>query len=95
MNGVIRLTSFLNEPVQVEVVRETLGEIDRADSDAKVERLGPYGSLNEPSPTWWHMYSWPAWWRHVASVSRARWELTLNPRESVELKYDWHYFWVW
>ena len=31
----------------------------------------------------------------VASVNRAKWELTLKPRESVELKYDWHYFWVW
>jgi hypothetical protein len=95
MNGVIRLTSFLNEPVHVEVVREALGEIDSADNDAKIERLGPYGNIDDPSPAWSAMYNWPVWWRHVAGVGRAKWELTLKPRETVELKYDWHYFWVW
>jgi hypothetical protein len=44
-------------------------------------------------PYWWNWYGWPWWWSHVNGISRISWKVTLEPNQSLDLGYDWHYFW--
>ena len=44
-------------------------------------------------PSWWSWYGWPSWWNYFNGTGRITWKLTLEPKQIVELNYDWHYFW--
>jgi len=96
LSGTIRLTSHRAETVSLEVRRSVLGHIDEASSDGVIEHLGrnegewvTAGEL----PFWWHWYNWPYWWYHFNAAGRITWQYELRPGQTVELKYDWHYFW--
>ena len=77
--------------------RYVLGAADTADHDGKVDKLNafedgeylPAGGY----PSWWNWYGWPNWWNYFNGVGRVNWKLTLPPGESIELGYEWHYFW--
>ena len=97
LSGRIGLTNFRGEPIEVEVVRHVLGNTDIAHHDAKIEKVNVqeeswqiYGSGR---PHWWGWYSWPYWWRHFNGIGRITWKLTLEPNQSVDLNYSWHYYW--
>ena len=97
LSGRIGLTNFRGEPIEVEVVRHVLGNTDIAHHDAKIEKVNVqeeswqiYGSGR---PHWWGWYSWPYWWRHFNGIGRITWKLTLEPNQSVDLNYGWHYYW--
>ncbi len=96
LNGKITLTSHKDKPVDLEVRRFVLGNIDTANSDGRIEHLGwneggwtATGEL----PFWWNWYRWPYWWHHFNPVGRTEWDITLQPGKTVELEYAWHYFW--
>ena len=97
LTGKITLASFHAQPAAVEVTRYLLGAADRADHGGKLEKLnafdgGEFLAAGE-LPLWWSWYGWPFWWSSVNGTARITWKLTLEPKQTVELGYDWHYFW--
>jgi hypothetical protein len=96
--GKVRLTNHRNQPAEIEVTRFVLGVADSADHDGVIEKVnvfedGSYAAGGD-SPYWWSWYNWPSWWNYFNGVGRVTWKLTLAPGESVELGYEWHYFWT-
>jgi hypothetical protein len=96
--GTITLTSFRQTPVEVEVVRHVLGNVDSADHDAKIEMVNIFedASFAEgpgPYPYWWGWFSWPWWWHHFNGVGRVTWTVELQPNEPLDLQYTWDYYW--
>jgi len=95
--GKIAITSHRSQSAQLEIPRYVLGAADRADHEGKVEKLNAFedgeflGSGDQPS--WWNWYGWPAWWNYFNGTGRVTWKLALEPKQIVELNYDWHYFW--
>lgn len=97
--GSIRLTNRRDDKIAVEVRRSVLGFVDSATHEGGVEQLGRHeGGWSVPGgarPLWWRWYSWPRWWHHVNSVGQVNWTFDLKPGKSIELGYEWHYFWRW
>ena len=95
--GKITVTSHRPQSAELEITRYVLGAADRADHEGKVEKLNAFedgeylGSGDQPS--WWNWYGWPSWWTSFNGTGRITWKLALEPKQSVELNYDWHYFW--
>jgi hypothetical protein len=96
LEGTISLTSYRQDPVEVEVTRSTLGNVETADSGGVIEKINVFeeaGFMAAGYPDWWNRYNWPHWWHHFNGVSRVTWKLKLEPGEPVEVGYTWHYFW--
>jgi len=95
--GSIRLTNHKSEKLSVEVRRSILGNVDSANNDGVVEQLsryeGGWSATPEGSPVWWRWFNWPSWWYHFNGIGRITWSIELKPKETVELEYNWHYFW--
>jgi hypothetical protein len=83
--------------MRVEVSRTVAGAIDSANHEAAMTRPGAWTTDDighaEWRPEWWQWYSWPAWWHHLNSRGRARWDVTIPAGEKLSLNYQWHYFW--
>ena len=92
--GTISVKNMKAQAVDLEVTRSVLGNVEGADHDGLVERLSPFEDDNAASgrPAWWNSYNWPHWWHRFNSVSRVTWKLRLEPDQSVDLGYTWHYF---
>jgi hypothetical protein len=95
--GTITLTNFKPEPVEVEVTRNVLGGVGKADNGGTAQMVNvleddSYAPGPE-TPAWWGSYSWPAWWGHFNGVGRIRWKVKLDPGKSLDLGYTWHYYW--
>jgi len=95
--GTISLTNFKPEPIEVEVTRNVLGGVGKADNGGTAQMVNVLeddGTATAPdSPSWWGAYSWPSWWGHFNGVGRIRWKVKLEPGKGVDLGYTWHYFW--
>jgi hypothetical protein len=96
MKGKVSFTSYLGQPVDVEVTRQVLGTATRADHDGAIEQ----GSMFEAEagewdglPPWWRWYSWPPGWIHLNGLARIKWSARLDPGKTVDLEYGWHYYW--
>jgi len=97
LTGTIRLTNHRTEAVDLEIRRSVLGHIDDASNGGVIEHLGrqegEWMALGGELPFWWHWYNWPYWWYHFNAVGRITWECQLKPGDTIELEYNWHYFW--
>ena len=96
LTGTITLTNRRSDTVSLEIRRSILGQIDSASHEGLIEQLGRNeGGWMDPSrlPFWWGWYNWPYWWYHFNAVSRVSWECEIEPGKSIELEYQWHYFW--
>jgi len=97
LEGKITLTSFAKQPVEVEVVRSVLGNVDVADHDGKIEMVNifedPTFGSGGPDPYWWGWFNWPWWWHHFNGVGRIRWTVKLEPGHPADLAYVWNYYW--
>jgi hypothetical protein len=96
--GKITLTNFRKGPVEVEVVRHVLGNVDSANHDGKVEMVNvfedaSFASGAGPFPYWWGWFSWPWWWHHFNGVGRITWTVELQPNKPLDLEYTWNYYW--
>jgi hypothetical protein len=94
--GAIHLTNRRTEAVALEIRRSVLGHIDSASHDGSIEHLGRHeGGWMTPDslPFWWHWYNWPYWWYHFNPVGRVTWKCELKPGKTIDLEYEWHYFW--
>jgi hypothetical protein len=100
MSGKITLTNYSKQPLEIEVRRHVLGNVDSADHDGKQAMVNlledpsytPTGRF-DPYPSWYASYAWPYWWRRFNGVGRVTWSITIDPGKSVDLGYTWHYFW--
>jgi len=97
LKGSISLANYGRRAAIVEVTRTVLGTAEAGMKSAHVEKLNIHeessgqGSFNYPY--WWNWYSWPFWWHHMNGISRIRWNVTLEAGGSLNLPYQWHYFW--
>lgn len=97
--GKITLTSYGRKPVEVEVIRNALGNVESADHDGKTEMVNiredyTYAPAGLSSyPYWWTWYSWPYWWHHFNGVGRIKWTVKLEPGKPLDLNYKWNYYW--
>lgn len=96
MEGTIRLKHYGGKPAKVIVKRSVMGTLDAAGREGQIRQLG-HGydayAFEGGAPFWWNWCSWPWWWYRFNSIGQASWTADLEPGESVELTYTWHYFW--
>ena len=103
LDGSIKIVNHRGTPVDLEVTRNILGKLDKADNDGKVEMINQfedksflptsYDASEAPYPSWWTWYAWPYWWNRYNGVGKATWKVTVQPDKEVELGYQWHYHW--
>ena len=93
LEGKITLTNYRGAPVDLEITRHVLGVASAADHNGLITKLNLLETGPIEHPVWWNWYSWPSWWNQVNGLSRVTWKLSLEPGKSVELGYQWHYFW--
>jgi len=96
LSGKIALTSHRPQPAEIEVTRYVLGSADHTDHDGKAEKLNTFENgefLAGEYPNWWGWYGWPAWWSYFNGIGRITWKLALEPGQTLEVGYEWHYFW--
>jgi hypothetical protein len=95
--GKITLTDFAKQPLEVEVVRNVLGNVTEADNDGKIEMVNifedPTFESSGPYPAWWGWFNWPYWWNHFNGVGRIHWIVKLEPGKPLDLNYTWNYYW--
>ena len=93
LKGSINLTNYRDKDIHLEVIRMTMGIADKVGADGTIGRPAAWTAEGVGRPGWWSWYSWPGWWFHMNSQSRFRWDATLKAGDSIELPYEWHYFW--
>ncbi len=102
LQGKITLTNYRKDAVEVEIVRNVLGNVEEADHDGQAEMVnvledatfGPAGyPYSRNHPHWWGWYGWPSWWSHFNGVGRINWTVRLEAGKSVDLGYTWNYYW--
>ena len=94
--GRIDVTNYLGESVDIEVTQHVLGIFDEVNRDGKITTSNAWDVGAQAGidwPYWWHWRSWPWWWRHLNGLGKVTWKTSLEPGESTELTYSWHYFW--
>ena len=78
----------------LEITRAVLGHIGGASHEGCIKQLGRHeGWLTDGVPVWWNWYNWPYWWYHLNSIGQVKWQVELATGESMDLEYQWHYFW--
>jgi hypothetical protein len=95
LTGTISLTNFNKKPVDLEVTRRVLGKVTKADHQGVIEMINVFEDEDRPTPypIWWNYYNWPAWWHHVNGLGSIKWKFTLEPEKSIDLNYNWSYYW--
>jgi hypothetical protein len=98
LSGSLLITNHKDTGVELEINRYVLGIADNADHDGVVEMTNVleknrYVPGNPTYPNWWGWYNWPDWWYHFNGIGQVHWRLHLDAGKSVELRYNWHYFW--
>jgi hypothetical protein len=97
LNGSIKLTNYRKATSEIEVTRYVLGNVTTAGQNGEVQKINvmendrytPVGSY----PSWWGWYSWPSWWSQLNGVGRITWKVNLESGKSLDLTYNWNYFW--
>ena len=89
MTGSIGLTNHRRDAVAMEVTRDILGVPGTAGNGGQVERLSAISEY----PAWWRNYNWPFWSSQMNGVGRFTWHVTIAPGQTVELTYNWSYYW--
>ncbi|HEY3411685.1 MAG TPA: hypothetical protein VGM51_01365 [Armatimonadota bacterium] len=95
--GTITITNRHGKPVDLEIVRNVLGNVGTADNHGVAEMLNVFENdsymAGNYRPSWWGYYNWPGWWYHFNGVGSVTWKLTLDTGKSVDLGYTWNYYW--
>ena len=102
--GTLTLVNRRATPVEIEVVRHVLGNVERADGEGRVERVNVledlallgqasgHGGAAPIGSSWIGWFNWPPWWRQFNGAGRIRWRVTLEPGAETSLGYAWSYF---
>ena len=94
LTGTVHLTNHRDQTIAVEVRRSVLGFVDSTSHDGEINQLGRH-SAGWSQPFWWQWGRWPSWWHYVNSVGEVFWTFDLEADKSIDLGYEWHYFWRW
>jgi hypothetical protein len=89
LTGSIKLTNYRKEAIEIEVTREVLGRPKSASDNGRIDKLNAMYEY----PEWWRHYSWPYWWHQINGLGRITWSVTLAPFQSLDLNYEWQYYW--
>ncbi|MCG3131059.1 MAG: hypothetical protein FLDDKLPJ_01834 [Phycisphaerae bacterium] len=97
LEGTVTLTNYRAHAVEVHVRRYVIGHCDRVgqDGEAKMQNvleLAPAATSGAGVPTWWRWYSWPWWWWRMNGAIELSWDVPLEPNQTRELNYAWHYY---
>ncbi len=97
LSGQISVTNYQPQAIDVEVTRNVLGNVTKAEQGGVVSMVNVVedddAGTRAENPVWWGWYSWPGWWSHFNGMGRVVWKLKLEPGKSTDLKYTWNYFW--
>lgn len=96
LEGSITLTNYSKVPIEVEVIRNVLGNVNSANNNGKIAMVNIFEDSSFASgsyPYWWGWFSWPWWWHHFNGVGRITWTVQLEPNKPLNLKYSWNYYW--
>mgnify|MGYP006285750921 CR=1 FL=1 len=96
LEGTVTINNRRSDSVKLEVRRSILGHLEEVNHDGHIEQLGGHDTIwmaDYGRPFWWDWYRWPYWWHHLNGFGRVTWQCGLAPAESIELKYQWNYFW--
>ncbi len=93
--GTISITNFGDRTAQLEVTRHVFGKLKDADNKGEIEtvNLMEDASTAGDYPSWWNWYNWPSWWNQVNVRSQATWKLPLDAGKTIDLNYNWYYYW--
>jgi hypothetical protein len=94
-SGALHIQNHRGAPVDVEIARYVLGQVDTVGQDGKTEMLNPLedeAALALARPQWWSNYNWPVWWGRFNGIGRFSWKKTLGAGETLDLDYAWHQF---
>jgi hypothetical protein len=95
--GKVTVTSHRAQPAELEITRYVLGAADSADAGGKIEKINAFENgdyfTSGDYPSWWGWYGWPYWWNYFNGIGRVTWKLTIEPNQTKDLGYEWHYFW--
>lgn len=94
--GTLSITNYQPQAVEVEVTRNVLGNVGKAEQGGAVSMVNTLEDDDNPrpdTPIWWNWYSWPGWWNHFNGMGRIVWKLKLEPGKFTDLNYTWNYYW--
>jgi hypothetical protein len=95
--GTISLINYADHPVDLEITRNVLGNVGKADHEGVASMVNVFEdddyAAHSETPSWWGSYSWPDWWAHFNGIGRITWKTHLDAGKTVDLGYTWHYFW--
>ena len=93
MEGSLRIVNRHDKPVTVEIIRYAWGNVDAASDEADVKQVNVFETDGATLGVGWDtIRSMPDWWRHFNGIGRITWTIDLEPGESTERTYEWHYF---
>jgi len=95
LSGNVNITNYSQKPVTLEVKRSLFGKIDESDHDGTITHLGPNENTwsTDWHPCWWGWYNWPWWWYHFNQYGQIKWTVDIQPNQTTDLNYQWHYYW--
>lgn len=96
LSGSLTLTNRREVPLEIEVTRYLLGQVDSTSAGARRTRVNLLEDEEYLAPqyaSWWSWYSFPGWWQTLNGVTRLDWKIRLAPGAKQELRFRWHYFW--
>ena len=89
--GRVTITSYRNAPVTLEMSQQFFGTVDVVGLGGSVRKVGMAdddSSGDSDRPAWWNSN-----WGGVNGLSNAHWTLVIQPKGSVEIPFNYHYFW--
>ena len=97
LSGTLSLTNHRAGPVEIEIVRYVLGNVNDAGQEGKAEMVNfledDAGLPADLRPHWWGHYNWPSYWSRFNGIGRFTWKQKIEAGKSVDLTYSWHYIW--
>ncbi len=90
----LTLTNASGKPVEVEVTRSVLGNVDDKQPDGvKAVMLGLIEEAGDLRPYWWGYYSWPYWWTRFNGIGKFTFTIKMEPGKNATQTYSWNYVW--
>ena len=95
ISGTLTVTSYRNTPITLELTRQFAGTVDAASDEGAIRKIGAGDDDNPLAsrdlPAWWNYSS--NGWSQLNGLGEVKWTLQVPAKKSVELTYQYHYFW--
>lgn len=93
IKGKLTVHNYKDRTVRLIVKRKALGIITQASHDGVIRQVSVAEEAvpNSWQYRWWYWGSWP-WWLRINSFSEVSWELELAAGDTVNLEYEYNYY---